>query len=189
MKCPNCKTENPLDERFCWRCHVPLGEEFRPQWGRFSKMVRPSLRPLLVLLGLAAAGGIFFAVYALVNRGSPAAAATAFLRAAEADRLDMMYPWISEASKRVMGRKELAGLIRVQAPAYGRARFSVLDAKVRGDRAVVAVGAEVEVPQTPSHPGAVMPASPFDLPMVKEEDGWRVDALKMTRAGPAPPSP
>jgi len=189
MKCPNCKTENPPEERFCWRCHVPLEEEFRPEWGKFSTMVRPSLRPVLFLLGLAAAGGIFFGVYALVNRGSPTAAATAFLRAAEADRLDAMYPWISEASKRVIGRKELAGVIRVQAPAYGKVHFSVVDVKVRGDRAVLTIGTAVEVPQTPSNPAYAMPASSFDLPMVREEDGWRVDALKMMRPGAGPPGP
>jgi len=179
MKCPNCKTENPPDERFCWRCHVPLEEEFRPQWGRFSALVRPNMRPLIALLVVAVACGIFFGVYTLLRRGSPATVAEAFLRARERGDLQGMYALISSPAKRVVGRADLAGLFA--SPTYGTLRFSVLETKVRGKEAMVRVTPSIDMPESPTHPGALIPAQPFDLPMVREETGWRVDLMKMVK--------
>jgi hypothetical protein len=185
MKCPNCKTENPPEERFCWRCHVPLEEEFRPQWGRFSALVRPNRRPLIVLFLVAAACGIFLGTYTLLRRGSPAGVAEAFLRARERGDLQGMYALISSPAKQSVGRAELAGLFA--SPSYGKVRFSVLGAGVKGKEAIVRVGVAVEMAESPAHPGALFPGRPFNLPMVREEKGWRVDIMKLMK--PRAPAP
>jgi len=175
MICPSCKAPNAPDERFCWRCHVPLepGKPYQPHWASHSSTVRTRRRAIIILgLAVAAAVGVPSVQSVLYKRG-PAYVVGKFLEAREKKDFAKMYSMVSSSTRRRYKLKDFKESLSRQA-AFAE-EYKVRSSSVIGKKAMVQVMVMSRLKASASNPeGGAFPEEKVFL-AVKEGGIWRVD--------------
>jgi hypothetical protein len=180
MKCPNCKTDNPAGERFCWRCHLPL-EEGGQKWAGHAAIVKGRQRILKLLVLAAVAAALAFAAVQIAYRRSPAAAVEAFTKARERGDFRTMFLLLSRDSQRELKRQGVRDIWPAQRDI--RYKFGVLDWAGRGNAAAVRVLVEKESTVSGKPAGGESAREQQVVKLIKEDGKWRLDYTSAGAAG------
>lgn len=172
MKCPNCKTDNPAEERFCWRCHLPL-EESRGKWAGHAAIVKGRQRTLRLLLFVLVAAAVGFAVIQVTYRRSPGAVAEAFTKARQRADFRTMYLLLSKKSQKDLGRQGVRDIWPAEPNV--EYKFSVIDWRRHGEEALVRVAVDKEIMDAEGGEGTSSGPQTEMLRLVKEDGRWRVE--------------
>lgn len=172
MKCPNCKTDNPEGERFCWRCHLPL-EEGGQKWAGHAAMVKGRRRTLKFLLFVGVGAAVAFSAIQLTFRRSPAGVVEAFTKARQ--RLDYrgMYLLLTRQAQKDLGARGVRDLWPEQTGV--KYKFAVLEWRAKGDKALVKLAVDKEGGASERQPEASPGGRQETMQLAKEEGRWRIE--------------
>lgn len=177
MKCPNCKTENPPDEKFCWRCHIPL-EQVGQKWAGHAAMVKGRRRILRLLVVVAVGAVLAFSVLQITYRRSPAGVVEAFTKAREQGDFRSMYMLLTKDSQTKLKGEGVRDIWPEQPNM--RYKFGVMDWLGKGDVAAVRIVVQKESKGGEKQRGEPVGPQQQVMRLVKESGRWRID---LTGAG------